>query len=90
MRGRGSTKSPSNNDSDDDLACRAYEVLSDQAKREAYDQQMGFGRASQFHDYHFAGSGARGKPVYSDDEYENMNPTDRRTKPFGSRKEGQE
>lgn len=61
--------------------CRAYETLSDSLKKDAYDQQMGFGR-STFQDMHFSGA-ARGRGVYSDDEYESMNKTDKRTKPKG-------
>jgi hypothetical protein len=42
---------------------------------------MGFGR-STFQDMHFSGSGRRGNSgVYSDDEYENLSKTDKRTKP---------
>jgi hypothetical protein len=42
---------------------------------------MGFGR-STFQDMHFSGA-ARGRSsgVYSDDEYESMSKTDKRTKP---------
>ena len=66
---------------------RAYEILSDSPKRDSYDQQMGFGR-SQFQDMHFSGGSARSRAAqnaYSDDEYENINTNDRRTKPFGNR-----
>jgi DnaJ-class molecular chaperone len=60
---------------------RAYETLSDQTKKDAYDQQMGFGR-SQFQDMHFSSQQARQRSgVFSDDEYENINPTDRRSRP---------
>lgn len=59
-------------------------MLSDQGKRDSYDQLMGFGRAKQFTDHHFASQ----KAVYSDDEYENLHP-DRRTKPFGGMRDDQ-
>lgn len=62
---------------------KAYEMLSDSAKKEMYDQQMGFGR-SQFNDMHFSNqSAARARStVYSDDEYESMDKSDKRTKPM--------
>jgi DnaJ-class molecular chaperone len=63
---------------------KAYELLSDAAKKDIYDQQMGFGR-SQFNDMHFTSQAAKARThVYSDDEYETMQkPTDKRTKPMG-------
>lgn len=62
---------------------KAYELLSDSAKREIYDQQMGFGR-SQFNDMHFSSrQGAARATVYSDDEYQSMDKHDKRTKPMG-------
>lgn len=63
---------------------KAYELLSDSAKKEVYDQQMGFGR-SQFNDMHFSsqsGAARARSTVYSDDEYESMDKSDRRTKPM--------
>ena len=61
---------------------KAYEMLSDSAKKEMYDQQMGFGR-SQFNDMHFSSQSARARStMYSDDEYESMDKSDKRTKPM--------
>jgi hypothetical protein len=44
---------------------------------------MGFGRSS-FNEYQSSNHAARRAAAYSDDEYESMRPTDRRTKPFGA------
>lgn len=47
---------------------------------------MGFGRNQAFQDYHNAAAAKdRQEGVYSDDEYENVNKTDKRTKPFSEK-----
>ncbi|CDW82025.1 chaperone protein [Stylonychia lemnae] len=65
-----------------DQVSKAYEVLSDNTKKDSYDQQMGFGKTNM-NDFNYnqtARSGSRSAGTYSDDEYQNVY-QDKRTKP---------